>query len=205
MLSILREAGWPIWPLLATSVLGLALIFERFLSLRRSQIMPRGLNEQVAEMLRNRQDSPDALNRLERNSPLGRVLAEVMRHRHLPREELRSVVEDTGRAVAHDLSRYIPAIGTIAVVAPLMGLFGTVVGMIEIFGSYTPEGGDPAQLARGISIALYNTGFGILIAIPAMIAHRYLRGRVEGYLNTMEIAAARLARAVSPASREDRP
>lgn len=205
MLSILREAGWPIWPLLATSVLGLALIFERFLSLRRSQVMPRGLNEQVAEMLRNRQDSPDALNRLERNSPLGRVLAEVMRHRHLPREELRSVVEDTGRAVAHDLSRYIPAIGTIAVVAPLMGLFGTVVGMIEIFGSYTPEGGDPAQLTRGISIALYNTGFGILIAIPAMIAHRYLRGRVEGYLNTMEIAAARLARAVSPASREDRP
>lgn len=205
MLSILREAGWPIWPLLATSVLGLALIFERFLSLRRSQAMPRGLNEQVAEMLRNRQDSPDALNRLERNSPLGRVLAEVMRHRHLPREELRSVVEDTGRAVAHDLSRYIPAIGTIAVVAPLMGLFGTVVGMIEIFGSYTPEGGDPAQLARGISIALYNTGFGILIAIPAMIAHRYLRGRVEGYLNSMEIAAARLARAVSPASREDRP
>lgn len=205
MLSILREAGWPIWPLLATSVLGLALIFERFLSLRRSQVMPRGLNEQVAEMLRNRQDSPDALNRLERNSPLGRVLAEVMRHRHLPREELRSVVDDTGRAVAHDLSRYIPAIGTIAVVAPLMGLFGTVVGMIEIFGSYTPEGGDPAQLARGISIALYNTGFGILIAIPAMIAHRYLRGRVEGYLNTMEIAAARLARAVSPASREDRP
>ncbi|MFY3135046.1 MotA/TolQ/ExbB proton channel family protein [Achromobacter xylosoxidans] len=204
MLSILREAGWPIWPLLATSVLGLALIFERFLSLRRSQVMPRGLNEQVAEMLRNRQDSPEALNRLERNSPLGRVLAEVMRHRHLPREELRSVVEDTGRAVAHDLSRYIPAIGTIAVVAPLMGLFGTVVGMIEIFGSYTPEGGDPAQLARGISIALYNTGFGILIAIPAMIAHRYLRGRVEGYLNTMEIAAARLARAVSPASREDR-
>ena len=134
LLSILREAGWPIWPLLATSVLGLALIFERFLSLRRSQVMPRGLNEQVAEMLRNRQDSPESLSRLERNSPLGRVLAEVMRHRHLPREELRSVVEDTGRAVAHDLSRYIPAIGTIAVVAPLMGLFGTVVGMIEIFG-----------------------------------------------------------------------
>lgn len=205
MLSILREAGWPIWPLLATSVLGLALIFERFLSLRRGLVMPRGLSDQVAEMLRNRQDTPDAINRLERNSPLGRILAEVMRHRHLPREELRNVVEDTGRAVAHDLSRYISAIGTIAVVAPLMGLFGTVVGMIEIFGSYTPEGGDPAQLARGISIALYNTGFGILIAIPAMIAHRYLRGRVEGYLNTMEIAAARLARAVSPASREDRP
>lgn len=197
MLSILREAGWPIWPLLATSVLGLALIFERFLSLRRGLVMPRGLNEQVAEMLRNRQDTPESINRLERNSPLGRVLAEVMRHRHLPREELRNVVEDAGRAVAHDLSRYISAIGTIAVIAPLMGLFGTVVGMIEIFGSYTPGGGDPTQLARGISIALYNTGFGILIAIPAMIAHRYLRGRVDGYLSAMEQSASRLVRAVS--------
>jgi biopolymer transport protein ExbB len=148
-------------------------------------------------MLRNRQDTPESINRLERNSPLGRVLAEVMRHRHLPREELRSVVEDAGRAVAHDLGRYISAIGTIAVVAPLMGLFGTVVGMIEIFGSYTPGGGDPAQLARGI-----------LIAIPAMIAHRYLRGRVDGYLSAMEQAAARLVRAVSPhspAPREGRP
>ncbi|MFJ3464612.1 MotA/TolQ/ExbB proton channel family protein [Achromobacter spanius] len=207
MLSILREAGWPIWPLLATSVLGLALIFERFLSLRRNLVMPRGLNDQVAEMLRNHQDTAESIHRLERNSPLGRVLAEVMRHRHLPREELRNVVEDTGRAVAHDLSRYISAIGTIAVVAPLMGLFGTVVGMIEIFGSYTPGGGAPAQLARGISIALYNTGFGILIAIPAMIAHRYLRGRVDGYLNAMEQAASRLIRALSPAraSREARP
>ena len=206
LLSILREAGWPIWPLLATSVLGLALIFERFLSLRRSLILPRGLNEQVADMLRNHQDTPESINRLERNSPLGRVLAEVMRHRHLPREELRNVVEDTGRAVAHDLSRYIPAIGTIAVVAPLMGLFGTVVGMIEIFGSYTPGGGDPAQLARGISMALYNTGFGNLIAIPAMIAHRYLRSRVDGYLSAMEQSASRLVRAVSsfPASREGR-
>ncbi len=143
MLSILREAGWPIWPLLATSVLGLALIFERFLSLRRGLVMPRGLTEQVAEMLRNRQDTPESINRLERNSPLGRVLAEVMRHRHLPREELRNVVEDAGRAVAHDLSRYISAIGTIAVIAPLMGLFGTVVGMIEIFGSYTPAAATP--------------------------------------------------------------
>lgn len=193
MLSILREAGWPIWPLLATSVLGLALIFERFLSLRRSQVMPRGLNEQVAEMLRNRQDSPDALNRLERNSPLGRVLAEVMRHRHLPREELRSVVEDTGRAVAHDLSRYIPAIGTIAVVAPLMGLFGTVVGMIEIFGASTPTGGNnPAQLAHGISVALYNTGFGLAIAMPALVFYRHFRNLVDTYIVEMELQAVKL-------------
>lgn len=196
MLAIIHAAGWPIWPLLATSVLGLALIVERLLSLRRGLVLPRGLTEQVAEMLRTRQDTPDAISRLERNSPLGRVLAEVLRQRHLPRPELRAAVEDTGRAVAHDLNRYISAIGTIAVVAPLMGLFGTVVGMIEIFGAYAPNASDPAQLAHGISIALYNTGFGILIAIPAMIAHRWLRARVDGYLATMEQMAGRLARHV---------
>ncbi|GAB1579564.1 MotA/TolQ/ExbB proton channel family protein [Bordetella petrii] len=201
MLSIFREAGWPIWPLLATSVLGLALIVERLLSLRRSLVAPRGLAEQVMEMQRNGQDSPEALARLERNSPLGRILAEVLRHRHQPRDDQRTAVEDVGRAVAHDLNRYIPALGTVAVIAPLMGLFGTVVGMIEIFGSYTPAGGDPAQLARGISIALYNTAFGILIAIPAMIAHRYLRGRVDALLNTMEQIAARVARAARPEAR----
>lgn len=201
MLSIIREAGWPIWPLLATSVLGLALIVERLLSLRRSLVAPRGLAEQVMEMQRNGQDSPEALARLERNSPLGRILAEVLRHRSQPRDDQRTAVEDVGRAVAHDLNRYIPALGTVAVIAPLMGLFGTVVGMIEIFGSYTPGGGDPAQLARGISIALYNTAFGILIAIPAMIAHRYLRGRVDTLLNVMEQIAARVARAARSETR----
>jgi len=201
LLSIIREAGWPIWPLLATSVLGLALIVERLLSLRRSLVAPRGLAEQVMEMQRNGQDSPEALARLERNSPLGRILAEVLRHRSQPRDDQRTAVEDVGRAVAHDLNRYIPALGTVAVIAPLMGLFGTVVGMIEIFGSYTPSGGDPAQLARGISIALYNTAFGILIAIPAMIAHRYLRGRVDTLLNVMEQIATRVARAARSETR----
>lgn len=194
LLAIIQSAGWPIWPLFATSILGLALIVERLLSLRRSLVMPGGLAEEVGEMLRKRQDTPEALAQLERNSPLGRVLAEVLRQRHLPRAEMRAAVEDTGRAVAHDLSRYVSAIGTIAMVAPLMGLFGTVVGMIEIFGAYTPGASDPAQLAHGISVALYNTGFGILIAIPAMIAHRYLRSRVDAYLYAMEQAAARLAR-----------
>lgn len=198
MLTLIRDAGWPIWPLLALSVFGLALILERLLSLRRSQVLPRGLTDQVADMLRNHQDSPEALQRLERNSPLGRVLAEVLRHRHQPRSVMREAVEDTGRAVAHDLNRYVPAIGTVAMVAPLMGLFGTVVGMIEIFGAYSPGSSDPAQLAHGISVALYNTGFGILIAIPAMMVHRYLRSRIDGYLNTMEQSAARLARQVVP-------
>lgn len=198
MLSIVRDAGWPIWPLLITSILGLALIVERMLSLRRNLIVPPGLADQVIEMQRNGQDGPEALTRLEQHSPMGRILAEVLRHRNQPREVQRAAVEDVGRAVAHELNRYISAIGTVAVVAPLLGLFGTVVGMIEIFASYTPAGGDPAQLARGISIALYNTAFGILIAIPAMIAHRYLRSRTDNLLNDMEQAAARLARVSRP-------
>ncbi|AZY49413.1 MotA/TolQ/ExbB proton channel family protein [Bordetella avium] len=196
MLSLLRDAGWPIWPLLATSVLGLALILERLLSLRRSLVLPSGLSEQVNEMARLQEDSPEALNRLERNSPLGRILAEVLRMRHAPREALRDAVETAGQGIAQELNRYIPAIGTVAMVAPLMGLFGTVVGMIEIFGAYNPGSTDPAQLAHGISVALYNTGFGILIAIPATIAHRFFRSRVDSYLNTMEQLAARLARGV---------
>ena len=194
MLVLLEAAGWPIWPLLATSVLGLALIVERLLSLRRSLVLPRGLTEQVGEMLRKQQDTPEAIAQLERNSPLGRVLAEVLRQRYLPRADMRAAVEDAGRSVAHDLGRFVPAIGTIATIAPLMGLFGTVIGMIEIFSAYQPGVSDPAQLAHGISVALYNTCFGILIAVPAMIAHRYLRSRVDGLLNALEQAAAKLAR-----------
>jgi biopolymer transport protein ExbB len=201
LLSVLRDAGWPIWPLLATSVLCLALILERLFTLRRSQVAPAGLVNQVLDMVRNRQDTPEAIARLERNSPLGRVLAEVLRQRQMPREELRAAVEDVGRAVAHDLGRYVGAIGTIAVVAPLLGLFGTVIGMIDIFGSYSPAGGDPAQLAHGISVALYNTGFGILIAIPAMIFHRYLRARVDGYMHLLENAASRAARVLAAPGR----
>ncbi|MEI2414985.1 MotA/TolQ/ExbB proton channel family protein [Orrella sp. JC864] len=202
MLAILIAAGWPVIPLLLASVLGLALVLERLMALRRASVLPAGLPEQVLQMVRREQDSPEALARLEAGSPLGRVLAEVVRSRHLPRAELRLAVEDAGRAEAHRLNRYLPALGTIAVVAPLLGLFGTVIGMIEIFGAYQPEGSDPAQLARGISIALYNTAFGILIAVPAMVFHRHLRTRVDGFLRDMEAAAARLARLLA---RPERP
>lgn len=197
LLDIISAAGWPIWILIATSVLGLALIIERFLSLRSSLVAPRRLPGQVLDLLRQRQGDPDAILRLAGNSPLGRVLAEVLLNRDEPSASRQAAVEDTGKDVAYRLNRYLPALATIAVVAPLMGLFGTVVGMIEIFASYTPAGGDPAQLARGISIALYNTGFGILIAIPALIFHRYFRSRVDYFLHTMEREAGVLNRLIS--------
>src|SRR5690606_20929199 len=119
----------------------------------------------------------DAIERLQRHSSLGRILAAGLRHRGAPRSQIETALSDAGRVVAHDLHRFLPGLGTIAAVAPLMGLFGTVIGMIEIFSAWSPTGGDPAQLARGISIALYNTALGILVAIPALIFQRLYRAR----------------------------
>jgi len=197
LLSLIHDAGWPIWLLLLTSVLGLALIVDRLLALRRSRVMPDHLFQQVIEMLRHRQQTPEALIRLEDDSPFGRVLAETIRQNELKGEERRLALESTGRAVAHQLERSLSALGTVAVVAPLLGLFGTVVGMIDIFASYTPSGGDPTLLARGISVALYNTGFGILIAVPALIFHRHFRTRVDDYMHEMEHEAMRLLRTLT--------
>lgn len=194
---MIDEAGWPIWFLIVTSVLGLALIIERFLSLRRRRVLPPGLLDRVVDVARRGGGSRDTLERLAGSSPLGRILAEVVAVRGEPGDYRNAAIEEAGRDVAHELDRYIPALSTIAVVAPLLGLFGTVVGMIEIFGSYTPGGGDPAQLARGISVALYNTGLGILIAIPALIFHRYFRSRVELYLHQMERQAGILNRVLA--------
>ncbi len=197
MLEIIHSAGWPIWLLLLTSIFGLALIIERLFSLRARQILPPNLLSQVSDMVRQHQDTPEALSLLATSSPLGRVLAEVVAASNEPQHLRQAAIEDVGTDVSHRLGRYLPALGTIAVIAPLLGLFGTVVGMIEIFAAYSPAGGDPAQLARGISIALYNTGFGILIAIPALIFHRYFRSRVDDFLHQMERQASALNRYLS--------
>ncbi|MCI2808598.1 MotA/TolQ/ExbB proton channel family protein [Eoetvoesiella caeni] len=194
MLEIMHDAGWPIWLLLFTSVFGLALIIERFLSLRKKLILPPDLLSQVMDMVRQGKDTPEALRLLAADSALGRILAEVVAVNAEPQHLRQTAIEDAGADVSHRLNRYLPALGTVAVVSPLLGLFGTVVGMIEIFGAYSPSGADPSQLARGISIALYNTGFGILIAIPALIFHRYFRSRVEHFLHQMERQASALNR-----------
>ncbi|HXE20505.1 MotA/TolQ/ExbB proton channel family protein [Castellaniella sp. UC4442_H9] len=197
MLDIIQAAGWPIWLLVATSVITLAIIIERFLALRTGQVMPPGLPEQVLELMRRQQDEPDAILRLARRSPMGRILAEVAVQRQQDDAWRLSAIEETGRDISWRLNRYLPALATISVIAPLLGLFGTVVGMIEIFGAYTPNSGDPSLLAHGISIALYNTGFGILIAVPALAFHRYFRSRVDYFLHTMEREAGTLNRLIS--------
>jgi biopolymer transport protein ExbB len=201
LLSIIQAAGWPIWPLVACSILALALIFERFLSLKKARIAPPRLLDEALAVSRVSVPSPDVVTQLEQNSALGEVLASGFRALNSdPRcteADLRSSMEHTGRAVAHRLERYLNALATIASVAPLLGLMGTVIGMIEIFGSQAPggaTGGNPAQLAHGISVALYNTAFGLMNAIPALIFWRYFRGRVDDYLLTLELAAERFAR-----------
>lgn len=197
LLDIIDAAGWPIWLLLATSVITLAIIIERFLALRSSQVIPSGLPEQVLELMRRQQDDPDAILRLARGSAMGRILAEVAAQRHQDTIWREQAIEAVGRDVSWRLNRYLAGLATISVIAPLLGLFGTIVGMIEIFGAYDLAGGDPTLLAHGIAIALYNTGFGILIAIPALAFHRYFRSRVEYFLHTMEREAGTLNRLIS--------
>lgn len=201
MFSIIQAAGWPIWPLIACSVLALAIVIERFVSLKSSKVAPAKLLEEVLSVTRTSVPTPDVVTQLEKNSALGEVLASGLRALNAdPRcteDDLRATMEGAGRVVAQRLEQYLSALATIASAAPLMGLFGTVVGMIEIFGSQAPggsTGGNPAQLAHGISIALYNTAFGLIVAIPSLIFWRYFRGRVDSYLLTLELAAGHLAR-----------
>lgn len=201
MFSIIQAAGWPIWPLIACSILAMAIVIERFVSLKTSKVAPPRLLEEVLGVTRNSVPAPDVVAQLERNSAMGEVLASGLRALNAdPRcteDDLRATMEGSGRVVAHRLEHYLSALATIASAAPLMGLFGTVVGMIEIFGSQAPggaTGGNPAQLAHGISIALYNTAFGLIVAIPSLIFWRYFRGRVDAYLLTLELAAGHLAR-----------
>jgi len=191
--AIIQAAGWPIYPLLLASVIALALIIERLITLRRARIVPEGLLQRVLAEFKPNADNGKFLADLERYAPLGRVLAAGLRNVKDSREVMKESIEEAGRAVAHELERYLTTLGTIASISPLMGLFGTIVGMIEIFGSQSPTGGnDVAQLAHGISVALYNTGFGLIIAIPSMIFWRYFRGLVDSLVVDMEQQAVKL-------------
>ncbi|MBD8531295.1 MULTISPECIES: MotA/TolQ/ExbB proton channel family protein [unclassified Massilia] len=192
MFAILQAAGWPIWPLLIASIVALALIIERLIYLRREKILPKQLLGEVIQVHRNKKATPDVINTLEQNSPLGTVLAAALRNVDAPREVMKESIEEAGRGVSHGLERFLTTLGTIASLAPLMGLFGTVVGMIEIFGSQNAAGGaNPAQLAHGISVALYNTGFGLAIAMPALVAYRHFRALVDSFIVDMELQAVK--------------
>jgi biopolymer transport protein ExbB len=194
--SIIQAAGWPIWPLLFASIVAVALIIERAGALRRSKIVPPGLLQSVVAEFRQSGASDEMLKRVEAHSPLGRVFAAGLRNVKSSREIMKEAIEEAGRGVAHELERFLTALGTIASISPLMGLFGTIVGMIEIFGSATAAGNNPQQLAHGISVALYNTGFGLIIAIPSMIFYRHFRAQVDSLVMEMELQAVKLVELV---------
>ena len=192
MFAILQAAGWPIWFLLAASIIALALIIERSISLRAKRIIPADLFEQVVAVYRRHGVSDEVLDKLGKDSPLGAVLAAGLRNHKSSRYVMKEAIEEAGRAVAHDLERFLTTLGTIATAAPLLGLFGTVIGMIEIFGSQAPGTANPQQLAHGISIALYNTAFGIAIAVPSLIFYRHFKNKVDVFVVEMELQASKL-------------
>ncbi|MCY7316825.1 MAG: MotA/TolQ/ExbB proton channel family protein [Rubrivivax sp.] len=197
MFSIIQAAGWPIWPLILCSVVAMALVIERLYHLRTPLVAPPRLLDEVIGVTRASLPAADVVNKLADNSVLGRVLASGLRsviaEPRITEPALRQSFENAGRSAVHSLERYLNTLGTIAAAAPLLGLFGTVVGMIEIFGSQAPNGGtNPQQLAHGISIALYNTAFGLMIAIPSLMLYRYFRGRVDEYQLALELAAERM-------------
>ena len=194
MLSIIEAAGWPIWFIIVTSIIALAIIGERLWMLRTSQVAPREMLTATLREYQHKGVSQDLLNRLQAGPLLGRVFAAALVNEKSPREAMKDAVEDAGRAAALELERFLNTLGTIATISTLLGLFGTIVGMIEIFGSQNPASGqgNPAQLAHGISVALYNTLFGIAVAIPAVIFYRHFRHRVEVLTIEMETQAVKL-------------
>ncbi|HSU62483.1 MAG TPA: MotA/TolQ/ExbB proton channel family protein [Burkholderiales bacterium] len=192
MFAIIQAAGWPIWFLLFASVVAVALIIERSISLRERKIIPPTLLEQVIMVYQRQGVNEEVLQKLARDSPLGTVLAAGLRNHRSSRYVMKEAIDEAGRAVAHELERFLTTLGTIATASPLLGLFGTVIGMIEIFGSQSPTGSNPQQLAHGISIALYNTAFGIGIAVPSLILYRHFKNKVEGLVVEMEEQASKL-------------
>jgi len=190
--SIIQAAGWPIWPLILASIIALALIFERLYSLRQSVVAPPGMVDRVLAEFRQTGATPELLQKTAAQGPLGRILAAGLANVKSPRPVMKEAIEEVGRVVTHDLERFLTTLGTIAAMSPLLGLFGTVVGMIEIFGSQTAAGSNPIQLAQGISIALYNTAMGLIVAIPSMIFYRHFRAKVDALVVEMEQQAIKL-------------
>ena len=196
MFGIIQAAGWPIWPLLLCSVIALALMIERFYNLRPSVVLPATLLDNVLSISKRGVPRPESIEHIQSTSALGEMISAgliLLQNQPLAtKEEFESELQASGRRVSAKLERYLSTLGSIASVAPLLGLFGTVVGMIEIFGSQTPGAGNPAQLAHGISVALYNTAFGLVIAIPSLVVWRYLRSKVDNFVVELEIAAERM-------------
>jgi biopolymer transport protein ExbB len=193
VLEIIKAGGWVMWPILLCSVLAMAIILERLWTLQRRRVAPPGLVLKVWQWAREGQLDTQRLQEVREGSPLGRLLATGLVNRHHDRTILQESIEDVGRIIVHQLERYLNTLGTIAAITPLLGLLGTVVGMIRVFNVMTLRGvGDPSALAGGIGEALITTAAGLLVAIPSVVFYRYLRGRVDELVLLMEHEAMKL-------------
>lgn len=197
MLELIKAGGWVMWPILLCSVIALAIIVERFWSLQRKRTAPKHLVNQIWQWARDGQLDARRLQDLRKNSPLGRILAAGLANRRHEREVMKESIEEVGQHVSHELERFLNTLGTIASISPLLGLLGTVLGMIKVFAVITTEGvGDAAVLADGIAEALMTTAAGLMVAIPALLFYRYFRGRVDELVVTMEQESLRLVEAL---------
>jgi len=196
MWEIILAGGPVMWPILLCSIIAAAIVLERLWTLQRKRVIPRELTDRVWKLVETRTLNDQHIRALSQNSPLGRILGAGLANRHHGREIMKEVIEDTGRHVVHELERFLNTLGTIAAISPLLGLLGTVTGMIEAFEAITSEGvGDPRALSGGIGEALITTAAGLLVAIPALFAYRYLRGLVDFLVVEMEKEAMKLVQA----------
>jgi biopolymer transport protein ExbB len=187
VLELVKAGGWLMWPIIACSVIAMAIILERLWAYRRQRVLPPNLVAQIWKLYQSKQLTAAHITTVRKSSPLGRVLAAGLANRNHPRDVMKEAIEEEGRQVVHELERYLNTLGTIATISPLLGLLGTVIGMIKVFTAITSAGvGNPAVLAGGISEALITTAAGLSVAIPAVIFHRYLSGRVDKIVVRME-------------------
>lgn len=202
MFEIVRAGGWLMLPLVLCSIAAGAIILERLWTLQRKRVLPNELAAKVWYWVEKEQLDERHIHALRESSPLGRILASGLSNRNADREIMKESIEDTGRHVVHELERFLNPLGTIAAISPLLGLLGTVIGMVKVFAAIQAQGvGNPGVLAGGISEALITTAAGLSIAIPALIGYRYLRGRVDSLVVQMEKEAIRLVEAIHSGDR----
>ena len=192
MWEIILAAGWPIWPLIFASIIALAIIGERFWSLRHGIVAPSDLLPEVQKLLNQGAIKKDVIAKIKEHSLLGEIFASALINSNTSAAHIKEAIEESGRGVNYKLEKYLSTLGTIAAVAPLLGLLGTVIGMVDLFSSFTNSGHDVAVFARGISVALYNTAAGIVVAVPAMIFYRFFRSKVDDLIFDMEQQALKL-------------
>ena len=198
MVEIVKSGGWLMGPIILCAIIAMGIILERYWTLQQKRVIPEDLTSKVWGWVKRDQLDQKQIQILHQGSALGQILAAGLINRDMERAVMKDSIEDTGRHVVHELERYLDTLGTVAAISPLLGLLGTVIGMVKVFAAITASGvGNPTVLAGGISEALITTAAGLTVAIPSLMGYRYLRGRVDGLVVRMEKEAMKFLEALS--------